>query len=131
NQGASTAATESPMPDQTSSMNNNTDTAPAPSVSPASQPDPTDAIRLRQGTNTRIGDYELGVMLVGEGTRAGDTLAPEIKLSVFHRPSDKDEDRVLRIGDALELGEQTFKLLRIELARGDEPAYGVIAPSAR
>lgn len=93
-------------------------------------PDPAGAIRLRKGTNTRVGAYELGVMWIAEGTQAGSPAALEIKLSVFHPESGRDEDRILRTGDTLALGDAVYEIVRLEPRRDSDEAYAVIAPGA-
>lgn len=120
-QGGSKSVTEKPTsekrPDTTSASTPDQDT-----------PDPAGAIRLHQGTNPRVGDYDLGVISVGEGTRAGTTLALEIKLSVYHPETERDEERILRVGHTLDLGDAVYVLIQLEPARGDQRGYGVIVP---
>lgn len=117
NQGPAQTATERPMIEKTSTPE-----------AAHEVPEPGGAIRLRKGTNTRVGAYELGVMWIAEGTGAGATAALEIKLSVFHPESGRDEERILRAGDTLALGDAVYELIRLEPKRGADEAYGVIAP---
>ncbi len=120
-QGGSKSVAEKPTPEKA------LDTMPA-STSDQDTSDSAGAIRLRQGTNPRVGEYDLGVMSVGEGTRTGTTLALEIKLSVYHRETEHDEERLLRVGHTLDLGDAVYVLIRLEPARGEQRGYGVIVP---
>jgi hypothetical protein len=95
------------------------------------EPDPPDAIRLRKGTNSRVGSHELGVIWIAEGTHASASPALEMKLSVFDRASGSDVERILRAGGTLTLGDAVYEVVRLEPRRGDAEAYGVIAPAAR
>lgn len=68
-------------------------------------------MRLRQGTNPRIGSFEVGVCSVYEPSgRPGTVVA---QLSVFDPSTGHDEDVVVTAGDEIALGAQRYRVVAV------------------
>lgn len=89
---------------------------------------PADAIRLDQGTSPRLNGRKVSVWAVYPDAAPDGTEALHIKLVVFDPESGEEVPHLLRVGETLDVGDQTYEIVHVEAAAGGERAWGAMVP---
>lgn len=91
---------------------------------------PADAIRLEQGTSPRINDRKVSVWAVYPEAGPDGTEALHIKLVVFDPATKEEVPHLLPEGGTLDVGGQTYKIVRVVAADGGQRAWGAMVPAS-